>query len=99
MGAKYTDAQKRAAEKYKAANREALRLDLPKGHKNKYKAYAQYKGQSLTALIVDLLDKDMTAADWNYEEEDAAVPDETPNAETPEAFSELDLKAEKEAEE
>ena len=33
MGAKYTEAQKRAAEKYKVAHREQLKLDLPKGSK------------------------------------------------------------------
>ncbi|MCM1330857.1 MAG: hypothetical protein NC253_15660 [Ruminococcus sp.] len=69
MGAKYTDAQKRATAKYKAVHRDKLTIDFPKGQKDKYKAYAQYKGQSLTALIVNLLDKDMTAADWNYEKE------------------------------
>lgn len=62
MGAKYTPAQKRAAEKYKAEHREALRLDMPKGSKDKYKAYAQSKGVSLTKLICDLVEKDMKAA-------------------------------------
>lgn len=59
MGAKYTEAQKRAAEKYKAANREQLKLDVPKGSKDKYKAYAKSKGKSFTALIIELLEADM----------------------------------------
>lgn len=66
MGAKYTEAQKRAAEKYKAAHREALRLDLPKGNKEKFKAYARSKGVSLTNLITELLNKDMEAAGFEY---------------------------------
>lgn len=59
MGNKYTDAQKRAAEKYKATRREQLNLDVPKGIKEKYKAYAQSKGISLTKLIMELIEKDM----------------------------------------
>lgn len=59
MGAKYTEAQKRAAEKYKAVNREQLKLDVPKGSKDRYKAYAKSKGKSLTALIIELLEADM----------------------------------------
>ena len=59
MGAKYTEAQKRAAEKYKATHREQLKLDVPKGSKDKYKAYAQKQGKSLTALIIELLEADM----------------------------------------
>lgn len=62
MGAKYTEAQKRAAEKYKATRRDALNLNFPKGSKDKYKAYAQSKGVSLTKLICDLIEKDMEAA-------------------------------------
>lgn len=59
MGNKYTDAQKRASEKYKATRREQLNLDVPKGIKEKYKAYAQSKGISLTKLIMELIEKDM----------------------------------------
>lgn len=59
MGAKYTEAQKRAAEKYKSAHREQLKLDVPKGSKGRYKAYAQKQGKSLTALITELLEADM----------------------------------------
>ena len=59
MGNKYTDAQKRAAEKYKATRREQLNLDVPKGVKEKYKAYAQSKGVSLTKLVMELINKDM----------------------------------------
>lgn len=59
MGNKYTDAQKRAAEKYKATRREQLNLDVPKGVKERYKAYAQSRGVSLTKLFMELIEKDM----------------------------------------
>lgn len=59
MGAKYTEAQKRATEKYKAASRDKLTLDVPKGTKDRYKAHAEKRGKSLTALIVDLLERDI----------------------------------------
>lgn len=59
MGAKYTEAQKRATEKYKAASRDKLTLDVPKGTKDRYKAHAEKRGKSLTSLIVDLLERDI----------------------------------------
>ena len=59
MGAKYTEAQKRATEKYKAASRDKLTLDVPKGTKDRYKAHAENRGKSLTSLIVDLLERDI----------------------------------------
>lgn len=59
MGAKYTEAQKRAAEKYKATRRDALNLNFPKGSKDRYKAHAERRGKSLTALIIELLEQDM----------------------------------------
>lgn len=59
MGAKYTDAQKRATQKYKAASRDKLTLDMPKGSKERYKAYAEQQGKSLTALIVELLETEI----------------------------------------
>lgn len=59
MGGKYTEAQKRASEKYKAASRDKLTLDLPKGNKERYKEHAEKRGKSLTALVVDLLERDI----------------------------------------
>lgn len=63
MGGKYTDAQKRATAKYKAAARDKLTLDVPKGNKARYKFHAERQGKSLTALIVDLLEQDIQNAD------------------------------------
>ena len=62
MGGKYTDAQKRATAKYKAAARDKLTLDVPKGSKDRYKAHAERRGKSLTALIIDLLEQDIQNA-------------------------------------
>ncbi len=59
MGAKYTEAQKRASQKYKAASRDKLTLDIPKGSKERYKEHAEKRGKSLTALVVDLLERDI----------------------------------------
>ena len=59
MGAKYTEAQKRASEKYKAASRDKLTIDVPKGAKDRYKAHAESRGKSLTSLIVELLERDI----------------------------------------
>ena len=63
MGGKYTEAQKRATQKYKAQSRDKLTLDIPKGEKERYKEHAQRQGKSLTALIVDLLEQDIQRAD------------------------------------
>lgn len=59
MSGKYTEAQKKATEKYKLNHREKITLDIPKGFKDKYKAYAQSKGVSLTKLFMELINKDM----------------------------------------
>lgn len=59
MGSKYTEAQKRASQKYKASSRDKLTLDIPKGSKERYKEHAEKRGKSLTALVVDLLERDI----------------------------------------
>lgn len=55
----YNEANKKASMKYMAEKREDLKLNLPKGKKEEYKAYAASKGVSLTKLITDLIEKDM----------------------------------------
>lgn len=59
MGGKYTEAQKRASQKYKANSRDKLTLDIPKGSKERYKKHAEKRGKSLTALVIDLLERDI----------------------------------------
>ena len=45
--------------RYLAEKRDKLTLNLPKGDKDRYKAFADSRGQSLTALIVDLLEQEI----------------------------------------
>ena len=59
MGAKYTDAQKRASTKYLAEKTDLIQLRIPKGDKVRYKEHAERQSKSLTALIVELLEKDI----------------------------------------
>ena len=53
-----TEAEKKAAAKYQA-KLDPIRVWVPKGKREIYKAHAEAKGKSLNALIVELLDKDM----------------------------------------
>ena len=59
VGAKYTEAQNRAPQKFIKDNYEPVTVRFPKGDREKYKAHAESKGMSLNKLIVELLDKDM----------------------------------------
>lgn len=59
MGAKYTNAQKRAATKYLAEKTDLIQLRVPRGGKERYKAHAERLGKSLTALIVELLEREI----------------------------------------
>ena len=59
LGAKYTDAQKKAAEKYIAEKTDKIGIRVPKGAKDKYKEFAASKGKSLNALIVEMLEDAM----------------------------------------
>lgn len=55
----YNEASKKATMKYMTEKREDLKLNLPKGKKDEYKAHAASKGVSLTKLIVNLIEQDM----------------------------------------
>lgn len=55
----YNENSKKATMKYMSEKRDKLTLNLPKGKKEEYKAFAESKGQSLTALITNLIEKDM----------------------------------------
>ena len=54
----YNEGRKNAILKYRKNNIERITLDLPKGKKDEYKAYAQARGLSLTAYIVQLIETD-----------------------------------------
>ncbi len=52
-------AQQRAVAKYMAANYDELKIRLPKGERDRVRAYAESQGQSVNALIRDLLQREM----------------------------------------
>ena len=55
----YTDKQNKATQKYIKENLEQVRFWVSKGKKDEYKNFAESQGKSLTALIVELLEKEM----------------------------------------
>lgn len=58
----YDDKAKERTMRYMKEKRDKLTLNLPLGDKERYKAYADKKGKSLTALIVELLESDIKAS-------------------------------------
>ena len=55
----YTDRQNKATQKYIKENLEQISFRVPIGKKDEYKAFAEAQGKSLTALIVELLEREM----------------------------------------
>ncbi|GAA0244277.1 hypothetical protein GCM10008922_01780 [Faecalicatena contorta] len=58
----YTEAQKKASIKYMAEKTDDIRLRVPKGLKDKYKAAAEKRGKSMTQFIVDCVEKELKNA-------------------------------------
>ena len=55
----YTEAQKRATMKYIKDKRDIIRVSVPKGERERWKKHAEEnRGCSLSALIIELLEKD-----------------------------------------
>ena len=54
---RYTDAQKRAAEKYLKESVEDIRIRVPKGKKAAVKAHADKQGESMNAFVVRAIDE------------------------------------------
>lgn len=72
--------------KYKKEKREEVRLNVPKGTLAKYKAYAASKGMSMTALMTQLMEREMENDGFNkkwsaIEEAEQAEQDATKQAE------------------
>lgn len=60
MGSKYTEAQKRATEKWQNENTDLIRFRVPKGKKAEYQALAERSGsKSLTEYLNTLLEKEL----------------------------------------
>lgn len=56
MSRKYTEAQKNAAIKYMRDKTDDIRLRVPKGTKERWKAAAAAKGKSMTQFVVDTVE-------------------------------------------
>ena len=56
---RYTEAQKKSAEKYLKEKVEDIRIRVPKGQKQVIKDYAEAHNKSLNQFIVDLINKEM----------------------------------------
>lgn len=65
----YDAVAKKATLKYMKEKRENLNLNFPKGKKAIFKAYAQFRGMSLTELITQLIEADMEFHHYIPEEE------------------------------
>ncbi len=63
---KTSNAQRRATEKY-LQNYEDLKIRLPRGERDRVKAFAASKGLSVNALIQSLLEREMAG----FEESDS----------------------------
>ncbi len=55
----YTEAQKRASIKYISEKTDDIRLRVPKGLKDKYKAEAEKRGVSMTQFIISCVEKEI----------------------------------------
>ena len=55
----YSEAQKKATPKYMKNKLDDIKVRVPKGKREVYKAHAERQGKSLNALIIELLEKDM----------------------------------------
>ena len=55
----YDEKAKERTIKYMSDKRDKLTLNLPKGDKERYRSHAEAKGESLTGLIVKLLEEDI----------------------------------------
>ena len=54
----YNESRNKASQKYQKEHLEQLRVWVKKGKLDEYKAYAQARGLSLTAYIVQLIETD-----------------------------------------
>jgi hypothetical protein len=65
---KYDEKAKERISRYLQKNCEQVRLTVPKGTLAKYKAFAATKGISMTEMIKQLVQSDMDAMGFEYEE-------------------------------
>ena len=58
----YSEAQKRASDKYRAKAYDVMQVKVKKGQRDEYKAQAAAHGMSLNAYIISLLEADKAIA-------------------------------------
>lgn len=63
MGAEYTEAQKRATEKYLKDKTDDVRVRVPKGTKARWTAAAGASGKSLQRFIIDAVEAAIRASE------------------------------------
>ena len=56
---RYTDAQKKAAEKYLKESVEDIRIRVPKGQKSIIKAHAEQQGESMNPFVTRAINETM----------------------------------------
>ena len=56
---KYTEAQKKSAKKWDAANLDRVSIAMPKGQKDTIKAHAEARGESVNGFINRAIDETM----------------------------------------
>ena len=59
----YDEKAKARTMKYMNEKRDKLGLNLPLGYKERYRAFAESQGKSLTSLIMELLEKEIKKAE------------------------------------
>lgn len=64
---KYTEARKRANEKYNAKSYDRINIAIPKGEKGKIKSHAEQRGESVNGFIKRAIDETMER-DGDYTE-------------------------------
>ena len=74
---KYTEAQKKSAKKWDAANLDRVSIAMPKGQKDIIKAHAEARGESVNGFINRAIDETM--------DRDKAVPVGPEGGEKPQA--------------
>lgn len=53
-------AQQKAVAKYMKENYDEIKMRVPKGNKDRYKAAAEAQGKSLNQFIIDCIEKELT---------------------------------------
>ena len=57
--AKYSEKQNKWTQDYIKKAYDEIKVRVPKGDKDKYKAYAEEQGKSLNQWIIDLMEKEI----------------------------------------